>query len=404
MSAIVTSIRIENDTDVAYVRRAARIVSKAAGTKPRDQARFATAVSEIARNALQYARNGIAEFSFAKEGATISLVAKVSDEGPGLGNGPAVPHHRGGTNGTGLGIAGSRKLVDIFDLKSGSGGTVAILKLHLDPDDDDTPAGYARTAKEALGVSVQFSPMEELAEQNRSLREAFAQQEFLMRELHHRTKNNLALIASLAALQARNVRSDEARQALETLANRIRAFSSAHSYLHRAEDVTRIDLKEHLDRLIGMLSNAFAEDDIVIESNIEEVMIDANHALELGLIVNELITNAAKHACPRDGERCMIRVDVAAEGERLRLTVSDNGPGLENAAEVLRNSNSLGWRVVQASARKMDGSISIDGSGGLSVSIEIDLAGNWPEAGGSNPPQRNRPGERRSADREGGDR
>lgn len=374
MSAIVTSIRIEKDTDVAYIRRAARIVSKSAGTKPRDQARFATAVSEIARNALQYARNGIAEFSFAKDGNVVDLVAKVSDEGPGFDHAPAVPAQAGAAmSGTGLGIAGSRKLVDAFDLKSGSGGTVATLRLHLDEANGTTVADYARAAKEALGVSVQFSPMEELAEQNRSLREAFAQQEFLMRELHHRTKNNLALIASLATLQARNVKTDEARQALETLAHRIRAFSSAHSYLHRAEDVTQIDLKDHLDQLLQMLSKAFAEDGIAIASEIERVMIDANDALELGLIVNELITNAAKHACPASGGPCVISVRVLTQGERLRLTVSDNGPGLANAPEVLRNSNSLGWRVVQASARKLEGSIAIDGSDGLSVSIEINL-------------------------------
>ncbi len=375
MSAVVTSIRIEKDTDVAYVRRAARIVSKSAEAKPRDQARFATAVSEIARNALQYARNGIAEFSFTASEGSILLIASVSDEGPGLDHPPLAPKP-GSTapNGTGLGIAGSRKLVDVFDLSSGPGGTVATLGLRVDPAEGRTATQYARRAKEALGVSVQFSPMEELAEQNRSLREAFAQQEFLMRELHHRTKNNLALIASLATLQARNVKTEEARQALETLSNRIRAFSSAHSYLHRADDVTRIDLKEHLDQLIEMLKNAFAEDGIAIVTDIEPILIDAADALELGLIVNELITNAAKHACPPEGDPCTIRVDVAAKDDHLRLSVSDNGPGLEDAANVLRNSNSLGWRVVQGSARKLDGSVEIDGSNGLSVSIEIGIS------------------------------
>ncbi|MGN6550563.1 MAG: sensor histidine kinase [Pararhizobium sp.] len=375
MNAIVTSIRIENDTDVAYIRRAARVVSKSAGAKPRDQARFATAVSEIARNALQYARNGIAEFSFAEGRQGIDLVAKVSDEGPGFASAPATALPLGaGANATGLGIAGSRKLVDEFDLSTGPGGTVAILKLSLDDSARARPAGFARKAKEALGVSLQFSPMEELAEQNRSLREAFAQQEFLMRELHHRTKNNLALIASLATLQARSVKSEEAREALQTLAHRIRAFSTAHSYLHRAEDVSRIDLKDHLEQLIGMLSDAFAKENIVIRVEVDPVVVDSNHALELGLIVNELITNAAKHATPPSGEACTIVVATAVAGDHLRLTVSDNGPGLQNAAEALRNSNSLGWRVVQASARKMNANLVIDGSHGLSVTIEIDLA------------------------------
>lgn len=376
MNAIVTSIRIENDTDVAYIRRAARVVSKSAGAKPRDQARFATAVSEIARNALQYAKNGIAEFSFGEGRKGVDLVAKVSDEGPGFPVAPAKASPSGGrATATGLGIAGSRKLVDGFDLTTGPGGTVAVLTLNLDDSAGARSDAYAREAKEALGVSLQFSPMEELAEQNRSLREAFAQQEFLMRELHHRTKNNLALIVSLATLQARNVKSDEAREALQTLAHRIRAFSTAHSYLHRADDVSRIDLKDHLEQLVGMLSDAFTKENIAIAVEVEPVVIDSNHALELGLIVNELITNAAKHATPPPGEACTILVSGATlgGGDRLRLTVSDNGPGLENAADVLRNSNSLGWRVVQASARKMDGSLSIDGGHGLSVTIEIDL-------------------------------
>jgi len=349
MSAVVTSIRIEKDTDVAYVRRAARIVSKSAGTKPRDQARFATAVSEIARNALQYARNGIAEFSFAREGNAVELVARVSDEGPGLDAGRMAGEGSAALKGTGLGIAGSRKLVDVFDLTSGSGGTVAVLKLHLDAE-GGTPASLARAAKKALGVSVQFSPMEELAEQNRSLREAFAQQEFLMRELHHRTKNNLALIASLATLQARSVKTEEARQALETLSHRIRAFSSAHSYLHRAEDVTQIDLKEHLEQLTEMLANAFAQDGIAIVPEIEPVMIDAGDALELGLIVNELVTNAFKYAFP--DERAGTIDVVLRDSDPMVVEVRDNGVGCEED-EV----DGLGSRLMQLMAQQIGGTL-----------------------------------------------
>ncbi|WP_099867498.1 sensor histidine kinase [Pararhizobium haloflavum] len=371
--AIVTSIRIENDTDVAYVRRTARIVSKSAGTKPRDQARFATAVSEIARNALQYAKNGVAEFSFAFDERTIDLVAKVSDDGPGIERIPDeeddIVRHR-----PGLGIAGSRKLVDAFDIKSGRGGTVATLKVHLGAGAREQLDVYLERAKEALGLSAQFSPMEELAEQNRALREAFAQQEFLMRELHHRTKNNLALIGSLATIQARKVQSQEARDELEKLAHRIRAFSSAHTYLHRAEDVTKIELKDHLDQLIGMLSDAFNKENVAIVSDVEGALVESETALDLGLIVNELITNAAKHAHRGAGQHSTVTVRTRTQGRKLLLSVFDDGPGLPNAEEVLRNSNSLGWRVIESSARKQKASVLIDGSNGLRVDFELDIA------------------------------
>lgn len=370
--AIVTSVRIENDTDVAYVRRTARVVSKSAGTKPRDQARFATAVSEIARNALQYARNGIAEFSFMLDDRKIDLVARVSDEGPGMA---ALPEDNDDVirPQAGLGITGSRKLVDVFEIQTGRGGTVALLKVRIGAGTLDDLYRFGQEAKEALGLSAQFSPMEELAEQNRSLREAFAQQEFLMRELHHRTKNNLALIGSLATIQARRVKSEEAREELEKLAHRIRAFSAAHTYLHRAEDVTMIELREHLDQLIQMLVSAFAQENIVISGDIEPVSVEADTALDLGLIVNELVTNAAKHAHRAHDEQLAIKVTARRNGRQLTLSISDNGPGLADATTVLRNSNSLGWRVIEASARKQKADIRVDGSDGLTVSLVLDL-------------------------------
>lgn len=371
-SAIITSIRIENDTDVAYVRRTARVISKSAGTKPRDQARFATAVSEIARNALQYAENGVAEFSFMLDERQIDLVARVSDDGPGMAILPEeeddVIRPRAG-----LGIAGSRKLVDFFEISTGRGGTVALLKVRVGSGAIDDLYAYGQEAKDALGLSAQFSPMEELAEQNRSLREAFAQQEFLMRELHHRTKNNLALIGSLATIQARRVKSEEARDELEKLAHRIRAFSAAHTYLHRADDVTMIELREHLDHLIRMLADAFSQENIEIVGDIDSVSVEADTALDLGLIVNELVTNSAKHAHTDPDDSLTVTIRARRNGRKLTVSVSDDGPGLKDAGTVLRNSNSLGWRVIEASARKQKADIRIDGSDGLCVSLVLDL-------------------------------
>ncbi|MEF2073725.1 ATP-binding protein [Consotaella aegiceratis] len=372
MKLVVTSVRIDRDTDVAHTRRTARVAAKASGCNVRDQIRFATAVSEIARNALQYAGGGIAEFSFERRGKRTQLIAKISDGGSGIpssvnvAGGYNTPHAGGGL---GLGLSGSRKLVDEFELESGSGGTVATLRLNLEGDLD--PATLSHATADAMVGAAKSNPLDELAEQNRALRDSLAQQEFLLRELHHRTKNNLAVIQSLAVMQGRQMQSVEAREAFETLTSRIRAFANAHNFLHRADDVTRIDLMLHIEELANQLSEAFGSSGVKIDCELESVTVPFDMATEIGLIVNELVTNAAKHAFKgrHDAGRILIEIYLREPGFVLR--VSDDGPGLIDAEAVLRDSRSLGWRIVQGSARKLNADIEVDGHDGLSITLLV---------------------------------
>ncbi|WP_102958048.1 sensor histidine kinase [Mangrovicella endophytica] len=370
MKTIVTSVRIERDTDVAHTRRTARLTAKAAGAAVRDQIRFATAVSEIARNALQYAGGGVAEFAFDDDGKVTALVVRVQDKGPGIPNVENILRSRHQSHtGLGLGLSGSRKLVDAFDLTTGAGGTVATLSLFLDAPAD--PTTLARASADTLVEAAQGNPLEELAEQNRALRDSLAEQEFLLRELHHRTKNNLAIIQSLAMMQARQVKSPEAADALAALTGRIQAFANAHNYLHRAADVSSIDLVQHLSGLVERLTAAFGTDQIEIRSTVEPGSVDFESATEIGLIVNELVTNAVKHAFERGARRGCIEIRGHRSNAGLMIQVSDDGPGLENAETVLRQSRSLGWRIVEGSARKLNATLEADGSDGLTVTLTI---------------------------------
>lgn len=370
MKSIVTSIRIERDTDVAHARRTARLTAKVAGAPARDQIRFATAVSEIARNALQYADGGIAEFSFDRPSKVLRLTARLQDKGAGIPKIETILRGRHQSHtGLGLGISGSQKLVDDFDLTTGTGGTLVTLRLHLGRADD--PSVIAKSAAAMLVSEAQGSPLEELAEQNRALRDSLAEQEFLLRELHHRTKNNLAIIQSLALMQARRAKTREAKDALETLTNRIQAFANAHNLLHRAEDVAHVDLQQHMVSLVERLASAFGSPDLQIVCDAEAIQIDFEVATEIGLVVNELVTNAAKHAFQSGGGRGRIDIRAALGDPNLQLTVKDNGPGLKDPETVLRNSKSLGWNIVEGSARKLNAEIEIDGSEGLSVTLKI---------------------------------
>lgn len=370
MKSIVTSIRVERDTDVAHVRRTARLAAKSAGAPPRDQIRFATAVSEIARNALQYAGGGVAELSFDQPGRVQRLVARIQDRGGGIPEIDAILRGRHQSHtGLGLGLSGSQKLVDCFDLKTGEGGTTVTLGLHLQTG---RPAReLAGSAAAALVDVAHGNPLEELAEQNRALRDSLAEQEFLLRELHHRTKNNLSIIQSLATLQARSVESREAREALNVLTGRIQAFANAHSYLYRAENVAEIDLREHVIGLTERLGAAFAGDNVEIVADVESVPIDFEMATELALIINELVTNAAKHAFSTSPDGGQIYLRARSNGAGLDVWVRDDGPGFADAETVLRNSKSLGWRIVEMSARKLKATLEVSGEKGLSVHLTI---------------------------------
>lgn len=374
MKSVVTSISLEQDADVSHTRRSARLIAKAGGADSRDQIRFATAVSEIARNAFQYGKEGVAEFSFSDNKQTLSLAVRVQDHGNGIADLANLLRNRHQAHtGPGLGLSGSRKLVDDFTIETGETGTTVDLKLNLKIS--RSASELAKAAADALVKAAHGSPLEELTEQNRALRDALAAQQYLLREMHHRTKNNLAIIQSLAMMQARQSPSEETRKALTDFTGRIQAFANAHNFLHQAEDVSQVDLKQHIEDLADRLRLAFDQSRIAIEVNCEPLMIWFDTATEIGLVVNELLTNAVKHATADHAAERQVWVDANQVGTKIRLTVRDNGPGIVDAERTLRNSRSLGWKIVQGSVRKLNAALEVDGSDGLSVAIEFNAQG-----------------------------
>ena len=369
---VVTTVRLERDGDVSHARRAARTSVAAAGGSLNDQTRFATAVSEIARNALQYATDGQLELAVRPANGRMQILATVRDSGPGIGRIDAV---LSGTyeseQGLGLGIRGARRITDHFDLNTGPAGTTVELGLLLDTSDD--PVTLSKRIAEALAEAARRNPVDELTEQNRALRDAIARQSFLQRELHHRTKNNLAIIHSYATMQARQVESEEARAALTALAGRVHALGLVHSFLHHADDAGQVELRAYLGELSRSLGSAFSGDGARIDCEVAPISIDADRAVEIGILVNELVTNSMKHAAPPSGQPLVVRVQAAREGESLVVRVSDNGGEVGNPEAMLADSRSLGWRVIRAAAQKLGAGIKTEDGGGLRVTVTCPL-------------------------------
>lgn len=162
-----------------------------------------------------------------------------------------------------------------------------------------------------------------------TLRDALREKEALVREVNHRAKNNLMLITSLLRLEAYQVDDAAARAVLQNMENRIHSLAQLHEMLYQTNRVTDVDLGAHLAQVAEYLFRSLtaAEAGVRLRLDVASVVVGTQQAITCGLLVNELVTNALKHAFPgrRGGE---VRVSLQPEGPRVRLTVSDDGVGL----------------------------------------------------------------------------
>ncbi|TXM87450.1 GAF domain-containing protein [Methylobacterium sp. WL30] len=203
------------------------------------------------------------------------------------------------------------------------------------------------------------------------LKQALARQDLLVREMSHRVKNSLAIVASLLALQARNADDPAVRDALIDARTRVEAIAGVHDQLWRQGDTTpgEIDLAQFLETLTANLQSSAPNHRI--RCSAEPLRVSADRAIPMGLMVNELVTNAIKYAYPdRAGE---VRVGAACTGAALVLDVSDDGVGLPADFDIGRASGSLGMRVIANLARQLDARIATPRGQGARFHIEIPL-------------------------------
>ena len=209
------------------------------------------------------------------------------------------------------------------------------------------------------------------------LTSSLAEKEVLLKEIHHRVKNNLQVITSLLTLQSDTVPEEGTRQIFAEAVNRVRTIGDIHDLLYLSPDLARIDFNDYLDRLTQNLLSFYGIDRnrIRVSVSAKSGTLDIARAIPCGLIVNELLTNALKHAFPNDrsGE---IRVSIRSEGTQCLLEVYDNGIGLPDDALGLKNA-SLGLRLVTVLARQIQGELRINKNGwtGFEISFPCSATG-----------------------------
>lgn len=205
----------------------------------------------------------------------------------------------------------------------------------------------------------------------KTLQASVREKDVLLKEIHHRVKNNLQVISSLINMQIRNLVDAPAKDALIECQTRIQAIALIHEKLYQSADYARVSFSEYVQSLMADIFHALgvSPNTIALELNIPRMLLPIDKAIPCALILNELVTNSLKHAFPEE-RRGVINVSIYAEIGYISMTIKDTGVGLPENIN-LKNSPSLGLQLVNTLLEQLKASIEIDRTNGTAFTIHF---------------------------------
>lgn len=209
----------------------------------------------------------------------------------------------------------------------------------------------------------------ELKKADEMLRASLSEKELLLKEVHHRVKNNLQIISALLYLQSSNLTDDSTEKIFKDSQDRIKSMALVHENLYKSKDLGNVNFNDYLKQLISHLSQSYGDlsQKISFKVNSDKVFLNINTAIPCGMIINELISNSLKHAFP-DGRCGEICIDLSSENDGYRLIVSDNGIGIKGDLNI-EDSKTLGLRLIDTLIKQIDGKISFYTTNGIRCEI-----------------------------------
>lgn len=214
---------------------------------------------------------------------------------------------------------------------------------------------------------------DEINLKNKSLRKLVTDKEWLLREIHHRVKNNLHMVVGLLASQAEFIKGKEALQVIGDSQHRIQAMSIIHQKLYQTETLSHINMSEYVQELVEYLKSSLS-DECGVRFNlvIEPLTFPLSHSIPIGLIINEAVTNSIKYAF-RENPDCAIGVSLKnLQDSSFLLEIRDNGIGMPEEFD-LENSNSLGMRLIEGLSHDIHAELKIYNNFGTVISITFEI-------------------------------
>jgi PAS domain S-box-containing protein len=226
--------------------------------------------------------------------------------------------------------------------------------------------------KTPVGRVWSFRDVTERVKDEEKLKAALGERELLLREIHHRVKNNIQVISSLLRLQSRHIEDEKALELLTESQNRIRSMALIHEGLYLSRDFARVEFSDYIARLITHLFAIYKIEFSRIRYSVDAaaIRVDINRAIPCGLIINELITNVIKHAFPEDREGAILVRMRQVQGDKYELIVKDNGVGLPEGFDPARKG-ALGLQIVSDLVKQLDGSIELRRDAGTEIIIRF---------------------------------
>jgi two-component system, sensor histidine kinase PdtaS len=211
----------------------------------------------------------------------------------------------------------------------------------------------------------------EISAKNTALTKLLSENEWLLREVHHRVKNNLQIVMSLLNSQTAYLQDESAQKAILESQHRVQTMSLIHQKLYKSKNVSSIYMPEYIGDLLEYLKDSFkTRNTIRFELQVEPIDLDVMHAVPVGLILNEIITNAIKYAFPDSPDaRIIIRL-LKTGTDNLLLYISDNGRGFPAGFDLEKDS-SFGMILIKGLTEDLDGTVSIQSDNGITIQMEF---------------------------------
>jgi PAS domain S-box-containing protein len=222
-----------------------------------------------------------------------------------------------------------------------------------------------------LGIITDITKRKEAEDQ---IRASLNEKEVLLKEIHHRVKNNLQIISSMLNLQAIQIMDDDLKAVFKESMGRVQSMAIVHEKMYHSKDLSKIGFAEYINDLTRELFSSYGVDpsQIISRVNIEDIKLGVDIAIPCGLIVNELISNSLKHAFP-NGEKGEISIDLNRDpDDNFKLMVCDNGKGFPENVD-FTEMESLGLRLVNTLVEQLKGTIEMERSEGTRFKIEFTM-------------------------------